>query len=322
MEKILVLGGSYFVGRKIVQYLSSKGYLVDILNRGSWNDNINCNEIILCDRNNIELMKEKLHGRKYHTVIDISGLNKNQVEILCSSLDFTTVKNHIFLSSSAVYDSDNICAPYDENMALARNKYWQDYGTNKIESEEYLSNFLKDKSTNLYILRPPYMYGENNYAKRESMMFHHILNNKPIIVPGDGSTKIQFMYTGDLARIMENLMNLDNKGIKKILNVGNNESVTFMEWINYCFTACNKKTDIINYDYDKNKYRAKDFFPFDDYDDVLDVTKAHKILKEDTDFLEGLKKCYKWYLEKKDEIEMKENVTKNEEQILRSLNIK
>ena len=322
MEKVLVLGGSYFVGKKIVEYLSSAGYLVDILNRGACNDNINCNEVILCDRNNIELMKDKLQGRKYDTIIDVSGLNKKQVQILCSSIDYSTVKNHIFISSSAVYDVDNINAPYSENMALGRNKYWKYYGTDKIDAEQYLSEFFKVKNTNLYMLRPPYMYGENNYARRESMIFHHILNNKPIIVPGDGSTKIQFMYTGDLAKVIENLIKLSNNGVQEIYNVGNSESVTFIEWINYCFTACNNKTEIITYDYDKNKYIAKDFFPFDDYDDVLDVSKVHKILKEDTDFLEGLKKCYKWYLEKKDEIEMKQNVTKNEEEIIKSLDIK
>lgn len=319
MKRVLVLGGSYFIGRKIVQCLREDGYLVDILNRGSSNENINCNEIIKCDRNDIELMKSKLQGRKYNIIIDVSALNKKQVEILSNSIDYSSVDNHIFISSSAVYDSDNISAPYSENMQLGRNKYWQDYGTNKIEAEEYLMNFYKDKNINLYILRPPYMYGENNYVKRESMIFHHILNNKPIIVPGDGSTKIQFMYTGDLAKVIINLINLNNKGVQDIYNVGNNESVTFIDWINYCFAACNKKTDVIMYNYNKNKYVAKDFFPFHDYDNVLDVSKVHNILKEDMDFLEGLKKCYKWYLENKNDIEMKPNVTKNEQEILNDL---
>ena len=82
MKRVLVLGGSYFIGRKIVQCLREDGYLVDILNRGSSNENINCNEIIKCDRNDIELMKSKLQGRKYNIIIDVSALNKKQVEIL------------------------------------------------------------------------------------------------------------------------------------------------------------------------------------------------------------------------------------------------
>ena len=58
---------------------------------------------------------------------------------------------------------------------MAENKYWTFYGQGKIDAEQYYAEFLRDKSTNLVILRPPYIYGEYNYAQRESLIFRQLV---------------------------------------------------------------------------------------------------------------------------------------------------
>lgn len=315
--KVLVMGGSYFIGRRIVDKLYDKGYEVYVLNRGSHvieNSDIHS---IICDRNDKDKMNNILSTYNFDIVFDVCGLNAEQAKILCGSLNFDIVKKFVFISSSAVYDAENLHIPFSENDKLGANKYWDKYGTDKIEAEEYYIESLKNKNTELIILRPPYVYGENNYAQRESFIFDHIEKNEPIIIP-KSNPKLQFIYTSDLADIIIELVSRNN-GKLSIYNVGNSEGVSTEEWIKYCFKATGKSTEIIKYDYKAKGRNVREFFPFNDYDNVLDVRKIKSIVSSETDFKYGLKKSYAWYLNEKENIKFKEFVSANEKAILKEI---
>ncbi len=318
-KSVLVLGGSYFIGKKIVSTLCENGYEVTTLNRGTKpNQNANVKTII-CNRDNPEQMKNALKDYLFDFVIDVSALTAKQVEITCQALNKSKLQKYIFISSSAVYDVYHYPAPYLENTPLAENQYWTDYGKNKIEAEQYLTKALKKSHTSLVILRPPYVYGEENYVQRESFIFHHILNDMPILVPNDGETKIQFIYTADLANIVTELLTHSSPAVC-IYNVGNLNGVSYREWIESCAKAVGKEAIIVPFPYEAYGYQVRDFFPFYDYDNVLDVKVIKYIYDTETDFIDGLKSSYQWFLNNQDNILWKDNVTKNEQAILTQLN--
>lgn len=319
MKKVLLMGGSYFIGKSIVESLLEADYEVYILNRGTKKINDDRINQIICDRNNIDEMSIKLKDYLFDIVIDISGLNEEQTNILYISLNLVSIKQFVFISSSSVYDVENLNAPFLETDTLSQNKYWTDYGLNKIKSEQYYIDKFNNTDTKLVILRPPYVYGENNYAQRESFIFNNITNNKPIIIP-NSNFKLQFIYAKDLANIIITLLNKSLNNIS-IFNVGNKQAVTVREWIETCFKIAQKSTEIINFNYNKSNYQIRDFFPFYDYDNVLDVDKINKIYSEETPFEVGLKASYNWYLDNKDKIEFKKYVSDNEKKILKILNI-
>lgn len=319
MKKVLVMGGSYFIGKKIVDVLLDNNYSVYTLNRGTRENNdkrvINLN----CDRNDKNQMNTILSKYSFDIVIDVSALNKSQVEILYNSLNKENLKQLVFISSSAIYDVENFSIPYSEKTPLKENKYWTSYGTNKIEAETFLIEKFQNSQANLIILRPPYIYGENNYAQRESLIFEHICNDKPIIIPNDGSTYLQFIYTTDLANIILNLLNA-NLDIISIFNIGNKKAVTIKEWIQCCADVVGKNAEIIEYNYNDYNRKERDFFPFFNYDNILDVSKINKIYNKETDFQVGLKTAFEWYCNNVDNIFFKENVALNEQAILKELN--
>lgn len=317
-KSVLVMGGSYFIGKSIVHKLIEQGYSVHTLNRGTKPLSNPKVQNIKCDRNNESEMKRVLSNINFDIIIDVSGLNKNQMEILCNAVNIDKVKKFVFISSSAVYDIEDIKIPYVETDNLKENKYWTFYGQNKIEAEEFLTNKFKCTDSNLIILRPPYVYGENNYAQRESFIFDHICNNKPIIIPNKGETKLQFIYTKDLAEIILKLLSIELPSVS-IYNVGNKNAVTIREWINSCEKVVGKKAAIVEYDYEKYKTNVRQFFPFFDYDNVLDVTKINEIHNEEAAFIEGLKNAYMWYEENKDNIIFKKEIAENEEAIIDKL---
>ena len=257
------MGGSYFIGRRVVEVLVENNYEVYTLNRGT--NNVFGEEVISlkCDRNNHIEMKKALSKYYFDVVIDVSGLNKSQSEILYNSLNLKWIKKFIFLSSSAVYDVENNKTPFSEDTPLGRNKYWGDYGTNKIEAEEFYEKVFSKTNCDLIILRPPYVYGEYNYAQRESFIFEHLENNRPIIIPNKGESRLQFIYSTDLANIIVRLIESNTEEVC-IFNVGNKEGVTIKEWINYYERVVGKKGKFIEYDYKSKNIGERDFFPFFD----------------------------------------------------------
>lgn len=317
MNKVLVMGGSYFIGRRIVDKLYEKGYEVYVLNRGSHVIENHDIHSIICDRNDKGKMNHILSTYKFDIVVDVCGLNEEQAEILCSSLNLDTIKKFVFISSSAVYDIEHLNIPFVEDDALGADSFWQEYGTDKIKVEKYYTEALKNKDTELIMLRPPYVYGENNYAQRESFIFDHIVKNQPILIP-ISNPKLQFIYTSDLAEIIIELISRKNEKVS-IYNVGNREAVTAEEWIKHCFKVAGKTTEIIRYDYKSKGRKVRDFFPFHDYDNVLDVAKINSIVSSETDFDYGLRKAYDWYLKEKDNINFKEFVSENEKSILKEI---
>lgn len=318
-EKVLVLGGSYFVGRKIVEFLYHNHYDVTVLNRGTREVPVSGVKQILCDRNNLSAMKEALKDEEFDCVIDVSWQGLDWVKNACEAINFNTVKEFVFLSSSAVYDIDALQIPFKEEDCLGENKYWTFYGKGKIGAEEYYTNFLRNLRTNLIIIRPPYIYGEYNYAQRESLIFRQIMEGMPVTIPNT-NPKLQFIYTEDLATIIIYLIRNNSEKLC-IFNVGNKQAVTSYEWVITCSKVIGKEPRIIEVDYKKLGKEVRDFYPFFDYDNVLNVTKINKLYHHETSFIEGLNRAFDWFQLNRENIVFKEIVDKTLYELIAELSI-
>lgn len=318
-ERVLVLGGSYFVGKCIVEYLVKKGYEVSVLNRGTKPLSVNGVKQIIADRNSVADMKEALKDKKFDYVIDVSWQDLNWVKNTCETLDFTSVKKFIFISSSAVYDVEKLTIPYNEKDTLGENQYWTFYGKGKIDAESYYENYIKDFTANLIILRPPYIYGAYNYAQRESLIFRQLTEHKPVAIP-QSNPKLQFLYTEDLADIVETLFYKDLPKIF-IANVGNKRAVTSREWVEACGKVAEIEPEIVEVDYKSLGRGVREFYPFFDYDNVLSTTIMDKYWSKETSFYEGLRVSYSWFKENKENIVFKANVDKSLYEIIAELSV-
>lgn len=317
-KNVLVMGGSYFIGKRIVEEFLNHSYNVYTLNRGTKEIEDHRVNQLTGDRNDVNHMKTLLIDYQFDIVIDVSGVNQKQVEILTESLDIKSLSHYFFISSSAVYDIDYLGIPFKEDDVLASNHYWTSYGTNKIEAEQYLTHYFKDLNTKLVMLRPPYVYGENNYAPRESFIFNHLIKDQPIIIPNKGESLLQFIYTKDLAQIILKLIDVELDPVS-IFNVGNKEAITIKDWVLLCAKVVNKKANIIEFDYKKYGRKERQFFPFYDYSNVLNVSKINLLYNEETNFVEGLEKAFIWYRNNQHHITFNEQITKNELEILLEL---
>ena len=241
MANILVLGGSGFVSESLSKYLIRRGYSIDILTRGKKRIAFDGYENhILCDRNNLEEMKKALKDNKYSYVFDISGYEKNQIEILFNALgDLNSLEKYIFCSSASIYGNCTDLTTEETNVDL--NSIWGDYSRNKIECENFIMEKVNEGSLKATIFRPTYIYGEGNTLPRESYFFDKIIKDEVIEIP-DEDTNIQFIHIEDLVKNFECAMY--NKFDCRIYNLTHPMQYTFEEFINACAKAVEKPAKI------------------------------------------------------------------------------
>ena len=149
--KILVMGGTRFVGKSLVEKLLTHNHDIDIFTRGN-KVNPEKTNLIKGDRNSLE-SAAKLKNKTYDVVYDISGRELEQTKLLLENLD-SSFQRYIYVSSAAVYKY-NCELPLSENDPIdpdSRHK-------GKFETENWLIN----QKIPFTSFRPTYIYGPGNY---------------------------------------------------------------------------------------------------------------------------------------------------------------
>lgn len=279
MKNILVTGGTVFVSRYVAEYFVKQGYQVYVLNR---NNNPQSEGVILLEGDRHSL-GDKLKDYHFDTVLDVTAYTREDVQCLLDALgDFS---QYVFISSSAVYP-ETLPQPFKEEQRCGKNSIGGAYGADKLEAEQYLQEHV----LNVYILRPPYLYGPMNNVYREGFVFDCADADRPFYLPNDGSMKLQFFHVEDLCRMIEAVLKEQPK--EHIFNVGNPDTVTIKEWVKLCYQAAGKQPEFREV---SSEHAQRSYFCFHAYDYVLDVKKQQALLPETKPLSAGLKEAYEWY---------------------------
>ena len=286
MKKFLLTGGTTFVSKYTAEYFVKKGYDVTVLNRGS-RPQVSGVTHINCDRTQLG---DLLRGKHFDAILDITAYTEEHVRTLVDS--GVCFEDYIFISSSAVYPETN-AQPFTEEQDCGRNSIWGDYGTNKLQAEEY----LRENVPNAYMLRPPYFYGKYENLYREGFVFDCAMRDRPFYLPGDGSMKLQFFHVRDLCRFVEIL--LEKHPERKVFNVGNPETVTVKEWAELCYRIAGKTPRFVSVD---RSVFQRNYFCFHDYEYVLDVSGQTALMPDTMPLEQGLKEEFEWFRDNPDSV--------------------
>ena len=210
--KILILGGTGFIGPNQVRYALSRGHEVTIFNRGrqkeDWPGHV---EELLGDRNTGDL--KSLEGREWDVCIDNPTTLPFWVRDAAKVLK-GKVKQYIFVSTISVYAAND--TPADETAALAAYKGADPmaetqaavaknaalYGQLKAISEAEARRQFGEAATT--IVRPGLIVGPGDETDRFSYWPVRLANpggkwGPDVLAPGDGSDPVQFIDARDLA---------------------------------------------------------------------------------------------------------------------------
>ena len=98
--KILVMGGTRFVGKSLVEKLLNQNHEIDIFTRGN-KPNPKGTKLIKGDRKSIEDIL-KLKNNKYNLVFDVSGRELEDTKILMENIN-NSFERYVYVSSAGVY---------------------------------------------------------------------------------------------------------------------------------------------------------------------------------------------------------------------------
>lgn len=201
--KILVIGGTIFLGRHIIESLLGHSNEVFMFNRGKHSSNIFENKVtyIQGDRENPEDLK-KLDNLRFDVVIDTCAYFPQSIQ---KTVEFFKNKcnSYIFISTISVY-KDNAMVGLDEDYPHIDVSKETDltkitnesYGYLKSECEKIVSKVFNERAL---IIRPGYIVGAYDQSDRFNMYLTEAYKNRAYLCPGTKNDYIQFIDVRDLA---------------------------------------------------------------------------------------------------------------------------
>jgi 2'-hydroxyisoflavone reductase len=201
--KILVLGGTKFLGRYIVETLLAAGHRVSILNRGLTPDPLAAEvERLRGDRDSGAAGLTAVAGRSWDACVDVSGYTPRQVRASAETLR-ERVGHYVFMSAVSVYaDSDRrpIVETHPRLPPAAEDVLeinGETYGPLKVACENLVQLIYAGRCT---LLRPQIVTGPHDPSGRYAYWVQRALRDGEMLAPGDGSDHLQVIDVRDLAR--------------------------------------------------------------------------------------------------------------------------
>lgn len=250
MKKILIFGGTQFIGRRVVELLLENGqYDLTLFNRGKSMPNLFPKvKKIIGNRRNEDI--NKLQNGDWDVVIDISNYHPEPLQRAVDILK-KKIKRYVYISTVSVY-KDTACQDqiitektplktYTQEDKVAEQITGANYGKKKVACEEILLNTPELDSI---ILRPSVVYGKYDPFDRHYYWLYRIQHQDRILLPENGRTQLAFTFVDDLARVMIAAIELEKHNTT--YNVSTHSTLSIKELTASMTKVLGKKPQCIN----------------------------------------------------------------------------
>lgn len=226
----LLIGGTGTISMAITRLLSTMEWDVELLNRGNRNDNVPENvKVIHADINDEKAVLDAIGDKIYDCVCEFIGFVPEQIERDIRLFEGKT-RQYIYISSASAYHKPVMNYKITEGTALA-NPYWQ-YSRDKIACEEILMSAYRERQFPVTIVRPSHTYDERSVPlgvhgdKGSFQVVKRMLEGKPVIIHGDGTSLWTMTHNSDFAKGYVGLMG-NPHAIGEAFQITNDESLTW-----------------------------------------------------------------------------------------------
>jgi 2'-hydroxyisoflavone reductase len=211
-RRILILGGTGFLGPALVEAARARGHALTLFNRGKTRPHLFPEvERLQGDRDG---KLDALKGRRWDAVIDNSGyvprLVRASAELLAPN-----VGRYLFVSSISVY-RDDLAPGSDETAPLATTAdpasedVRANYGALKALCEQAAEKAMPGRTA---VVRPTLIVGPDDPTDRFTYWPVRLARGGEVLAPGDGEDPVQVIDVRDLAAWMVSLVERDVKGV-------------------------------------------------------------------------------------------------------------
>jgi 2'-hydroxyisoflavone reductase len=234
--KLLIIGGTRFVGRHLVEYALARGHTLTLFNRGQSNPDLFPQvEQLHGDRAaDLSLLKD----RSWDAVIDTCGYLPRVVRLSAQALVGHTDR-YVFISTVSVYAEDNPRG-MDEDSPLASLKddsveeiTGETYGGLKVLCEKAVEQAYPDRAL---IIRPGLIVGPHDPTDRFTYWPWRIAHGGEVLAPGNPDQPQQIIDARDLTQWIVSLVEAKRTGLFNA--VGPDYALTTKRMLEACVAVC------------------------------------------------------------------------------------
>jgi len=239
-----VLGGSSFVGGRLVARLLADGHDTAVLNRGRTAASRPGVTQLTADRRDPESMRAALRGQDWDAVFDVSGyIMATDAANFSSLIDLLNGQTgrYVFVSSVMAYAPSGYF-PWPESAPVTDDPPTT-YGGFKAFAEQALLDRFASSGLPATVARPAAIYGpENNIYDMESAMFLRLRRGLPILLPHQGLVVNSFGHVDELAAALS-IMSTHPSAPGEIFNISGG-GVTGQEYVRALADVVGAEPDI------------------------------------------------------------------------------
>ena len=302
--KILVTGGSGFIGSHIVDKLLEKGHQVKIYDVDSPKYDQNC-DYIKADVLDLNRLMQESEGCNaiYHLAAeaDVNRFYKSpyysNLITSCSTINvleatrINNVSKVLLASTEWVYGSPE----GDEDEIITEetpttNNPDHIYTSSKISAEMFCKNYNRLYDIDYTIMRFGIPFGERARPATVTPIFlNKILNDEEITIHGDGSQTRQFIYVKDIARGC--VACLQEKAKNEIINLEGKKVISVLDIVRNLEKILDKKANLKFIEDRAGQFKGR----------IISAQKAKKLLNWEPkySYYEALENYVKWFIEKR-----------------------
>ncbi|MHA1630082.1 MAG: NAD-dependent epimerase/dehydratase family protein [Candidatus Heimdallarchaeota archaeon] len=314
---VLVIGGSRFSGRKLVELLAKREHSVMVINRGKsekaappfiqpekyqYPEGV---EVLHADRKNTREFARILRKSTFEAIIDTCAYTEPDVRTILQNTP-KGLEHYVMVSTASVYDEKKLrMFPIAEEAPIGSMGDDEQllYSRDKRKAEAALKTAYQETGFPMTIIRPTYIYGPNNPLYREYYFFDRLLDKRPIFLPGSGDFIIDFVFVSDVAWLLA--APLESKKAKgQVYNATGEGGLTLNSYIDILAEIVGvKQPEVIHYNPEilqQKELQPKtmmQMFPFS-YSEHL-LLSREKAVKDfgyrPTPFYTGVRITFQWY---------------------------
>lgn len=236
--KVLIIGGTRFVGYLLAWRLVARGDEVTVLNRGTISDPFDARvQRIQVDRTTPELIRA-LDGRSFDATVDFAAYEVRDVRTVIDSLGERT-GHYVFISTGQVYlVREEVPVPAREQdyegALMARPEdpleleEWE-YGMKKRACEDALVAAAAN-GFRCTRIRIPVVNGERDYHRRIETYLWRMLDGGPLLLPNGGREIARHVYGAEVAIAIATLLR-DERTYGRAFNLCQDEAATVFDLV-------------------------------------------------------------------------------------------
>ena len=240
--RILILGGTGFLGPHLVENARARGHTLTLFNRGKTHPEMFPDlEQLRGDRNG---QLDALKGRKWEGVIDTSGYVPRVVK-MSADLLAPAVKQYVFISSISVYPDDvkpgaNESTPVQVLTEPGSEEVRKHYGALKALCEQAAEAALPGRATNV---RPGLIVGPGDPTDRYTYWPARLDRGGEVLTPGTGDEPVQYVDVRDLAAWIVQTIERGQVGVFNA--TGPEKPLTMAAMLSSCSKAASRRSTLV-----------------------------------------------------------------------------